>query len=156
MQKGFVDRNSECELYIHLLDLTRSSCEKSNYRPSGKNRTYSMVMRIRHSRCCQLSKYIHTRTFRPQNPSVHKNHVTYFNFRHVLISPGNFHGIISFRWHFRCRINIINSARQILQKNYIELRWKKEFTLITHWLRLCSRQNKRISPHGFDSRFGLM
>ena len=93
-----------------------------------------MVMRFRHSRRRQLSRYIHTRTFRPKNPSTCSMTVTYFNFRHILISPGNFHGIISFRWHFRCRINIINSARQILKKNYIELRWKKEFTLITHAL----------------------
>jgi hypothetical protein len=29
--------------FIHLLDLTRSSCEKCNYRPSGRNRTCGPV-----------------------------------------------------------------------------------------------------------------
>ena len=31
--------------FIHLLDLTRSSCKKCNYRPSGRNRTCDSVQR---------------------------------------------------------------------------------------------------------------
>ena len=32
----------ECKCYIHLLDLTRNSCEKCNYMSSGSNRPVAL------------------------------------------------------------------------------------------------------------------
>ena len=36
-------------IFVHLLDLTRRSCKKCNYRPSGKNRTCGPAITVQHS-----------------------------------------------------------------------------------------------------------